>query len=138
MVLWHCILTKLHYFCLILDETITSVAMLPFDVEETCPNNIIIECTARNSHNIQWGSSDNIIGLSNVMPRCSSGDESQTYNIPGIGVISSTVQVSNSDGLVCRLALPSENLPVDAPLYILCTNLDFQITANVSFEISGL
>ena len=113
--------------------------MLPFEAERTCPNTnvITIECIARNSHNIQWGSS-NSIGLSNIMPRCSSGDESQTYDIPGIGVISSYVQVSNSDGLVCRLALPSENLPVDTPLYIACTNLDFQITANVSFEIPGL
>ena len=136
MVLWH--YTKLHCFGLILDENITSVTMLPFDEEETCPNNnIIIECTARNSRNIQWGSSDNI-GLSNIMPRCSSGGLSQTYNISGIGVISSYVQVSNSDGLVCRLTLPSEKLPVDVPLYITCTNLDFQISANISFEIPGL
>ena len=112
--------------------------MLPFQEEGTCPNsNVIIECTARNSHNIQWGSSNNI-GLSNIMPRCSSGDESQTYNIPGIGVISSNVQISNNDGLVCTLTLPSEGLPVDTSLYITCINLDFQIGANVSFQISGL
>ena len=112
--------------------------MLPFEEEESCPNNnAIIECMARNSHNIQWGSSDNI-GLSNITLRCSSGDELQTYNIPGIGVITSNVQVSNSDGLVCRLTLPSEGLPIDTPLYIMCTNLDFQISANVSFQIPGL
>ena len=124
---------------LTLGENITSVTRLPYEAGRACPNsNVTIECTARNSQNIQWGSSDNL-GLSSIMPRprCSNGDETQTYNIGGITVILHT-QVVNNDGLVCHLALLTEGLPVETPLYVTCTNLDFQISANVSFEISGL
>lgn len=94
-----------------------------------------VECIARKSQNIQWGSSANI-GLSSVMPRCSSDAQPQRYNINGIEVIS-TMHVSNASGLICCLTLMTQRLPTMTPFYITCTKLDFQVGVNVSFEIAG-
>ena len=115
------------------------MTLLPYEAGSTCPNNnVTIECTARKSQNIQWGSSANI-GLSSVMPapRCSSDAQPQRYNISGIEVIS-TMHVSNASGLTCCLTLMTQRLPTMTPFYITCTNLDFQVGVNVSFEIAGL
>ena len=119
-----------------IDANITEVTLLPFEAGSTCPYNVTVKCTARKSQNIQWGSSANI-GLSSVMPRCSSTAEPQRYNINGIKVISTMHSSDADDGLICCLTLLSLS-PVMTPLYITCINLDFQVGVNISFEIAGL
>ena len=113
------------------------MTLLTNETGSTCPNNnVTVECIARKSQNIQWESSANI-GLSSVMPSCSSDSTETRYNINGTEVIS-IPHSSDANRLICRLTLLSPRLPVMTPLYITCINQDFLIGANVSFEIAGL